>query len=353
MSTLTWHVVTGDFPPVFTGGVAHWTDGVARALSSAGERVVLYARGTHGAGRLGEVAHDARSPLYIRRIRGHRWTLRQGALVARALEPEVAPGDVVLGSTWPVVAGLVELCRKRHVRLGVGVQGSEITMLGGVTPAILHEIASVGRFLAVSRFLAQGCEERGIPAEVIPLPVVPMECRPPPGEGILTVSRLTPLKGVERVLRLGKALGWPVTVVGDGASRSELVELAERTGTDVRFTGRIRRAEVDEHYRRARLFALLSRPDPIGRGAEGLGLAVLEAAAHGVPSVVTSTGGLPEAVGPGLVLPCPDDPVHSAECVLRWLDADQGTRAWEFLRSRHGPQKTVAELRRLLIEGEA
>jgi glycosyltransferase involved in cell wall biosynthesis len=344
MNPTRWHVVTGDFSPFYTGGVAHWSEAVAEELARRGLPVRVHARGAHGTGRLRELAHDLLSDAEIRRIRGHRWSRRQGHLVREALEEEIQEGDIVLATTWPVAANLGPLCEERGCRLGVVVQGSEISTLGFDTPDELLKLAETAVFFAVSSFLARLCEERGIHAEILPAPIRPYTPRPPPGEGLLCVARLTHLKGVERVLALGRVLDCPVTIVGEGPERAALELLAEDLGVPACFLGRVAHEDVARIYREARLFALLSRPDEHGLSEEGLGLVVLEAAAHGVPAVVSPCGGLPEAVGPGLILPSPDDTEQSGERVRAWLNDTRGREAFEYLVEHHGPERTVDAL---------
>ena len=56
----------------------------------------------------------------------------------------------------------------------------------------------------------------------------------------------------------------------------------------------------------ARSPSALPRPDADGSGAEGFGLSLVEAASLGVVPVGCRTGGVPEAVGAGIVLEDPD-----------------------------------------------
>ena len=141
-------------------------------------------------------------------------------------------------------------------------------------------------------------------------------------------------------------------MVGEGSELSSLRRLAAELGVHVRFEGRLSRADTVDRYRKARLVVQLSRRDADGSGAEGFGLVVLEAVAHGAPAVVSGVGGLPEAVGPGLVLGNPDDPGTSARAVLDWLDSGDRIaeqRAW--LAGRHGTGRTVDALLALCQDG--
>ncbi len=349
----TWHIVTGDAPPGFTGGVASWTERVCRGLAERQLEVRLWARGARLRGRGPESRHDLGFPTPVHRLRVHRWNRNQARAVAQALPPFLNAGDVVLASTWPLAPGLVEPCRARGIPLLVAVHGSDVSRLVEA-PAGLRALGDYARFGSVSRFLADRLEALGIRSSVLPSPI-DIEAEPPgleAREGLLVVARCTPLKGIGRALRLAEALGWPATVVGEGPALPELRRLAATLRTPVRFAGRLGWPETVASYRRAALVAQLSRADEDGSGAEGLGLVVLEAVAHGAPAVVSGVGGLPEAVGPGLVLERPDDPPHSAAAVRAWLaDGDPAAdqRAW--LHQHHGVERCVDALRSLSQDG--
>jgi glycosyltransferase involved in cell wall biosynthesis len=80
-------------------------------------------------------------------------------------------------------------------------------------------------------------------------------------------------------------------------------------------------------------------------------MAVLEAAAQGVPVVASAVGGVPELVddgATGLLVP-PGDPVALSGALTRLLsnpaEADRlGRAGWARVRSRHDPSAHVAAL---------
>jgi phosphatidyl-myo-inositol dimannoside synthase len=127
----------------------------------------------------------------------------------------------------------------------------------------------------------------------------------PHGERILlTVTRLHPYKGVDRMLEslpeISRSVpGVKYVVVGVGPDLPRLQELAARLGLEaqVSFSGRLALSEIVELYNLADLFVLLSREEP--PDVEGFGLVFLEAAACGLPAVGGRSGGIPEAVDEG------------------------------------------------------
>ncbi len=113
-----------------------------------------------------------------------------------------------------------------------------------------------------------------------------------------------------------------------------------------RFLGTQPRGVALGHVAQARALLLLPRTTAEGRGAEGLGLVALEAAARGTPTVGCYTGGVPEAVGPGVLLADPDCPdLVPVQALLADPDAGAAVRAW--VATRHGPSAFVRRLETL------
>ena len=127
----------------------------------------------------------------------------------------------------------------------------------------------------------------------------------PRGERLLlTVTRLYPYKGVDRMLESLPAISQAVPnvkylIVGEGPDRQRLEGLSARLGLQahVSFLGRLALSEIVELYNLADLFVMLSREEP--PDVEGFGLVFLEAAACGLPSVGGRSGGIPDAIDEG------------------------------------------------------
>lgn len=145
-------------------------------------------------------------------------------------------------------------------------------------------------------------------------------------DGILYVGRVTPHKGIDRLLR-ALPRGARLTIAGTAghdAGRAEsgygqlLHDLA--AGKDVGFAGRVDEEALPELYRRSQVFVLPS-VDVTCYGksiaiSELLGLSLLEAMASGTPVVASRIGGLPEVVVDGvtgyLVEPRDEDGLRAA-----------------------------------------
>ena len=111
------------------------------------------------------------------------------------------------------------------------------------------------------------------------------------------VARLDPRKGLDVLLEavsqaLHRVPGIEVLIVGDGAERARLIEQSQTLGlhTRVRFVGE--QSDVRPYLAAFDLFAAPSR-------SEGLGIALVEALAAGVPVAGSRVGGIPEVLAEG------------------------------------------------------
>jgi glycosyltransferase involved in cell wall biosynthesis len=173
----------------------------------------------------------------------------------------------------------------------------------GLLPALFD------RFLTVSRFSADAL---GIPparTRVVYGGADPRRFAPDPHlhrDGVLFVGRLTPHKGIDRLIR---ALPdrTRLTVAGTGGHDARPPErdyplLLQRLahGRDVRFRGAVPDADLPGLHRAAAVFVLPTVPvDCYGRRfaiSELLGLSVLEAMATGTPVIASRLDALPEVV---------------------------------------------------------
>ena len=136
-----------------------------------------------------------------------------------------------------------------------------------------------------------------------------------------------------------------LVLAGDGVMREELEHLAGELGVAlrVRFLGAFR--TPPNILRFADVFLLTSR-------SEGMPNSLVEAAAVGVPGVVTAVGGVPS-----LVADIPDNffmadsptPTHVAPLLLGLLERDtrdsvREARAIEYVQRHHSPQQVLNRL---------
>ena len=163
-------------------------------------------------------------------------------------------------------------------------------------PAVLE---AVDRFLVPSGYAAGQVVKLGLPSdrvELLPhyLPAEAFAERSAAAEGgyALLAARLAPEKGVDTAIEAAALAGVPLRVAGDGPAAQDLGALAARTRAPVALLGRLDRAAIDHELRGA---AMLLMPS---RFHEFAGYAALEAMAAGVPVIASTSGALPELVGP-------------------------------------------------------
>jgi len=162
------------------------------------------------------------------------------------------------------------------------------------------------------------------------------------GKIVLSVGRLVPRKGFDRLIRLlpelRKACGdVRLVIAGDGPEEARLRQDAVRDGVDayVRFLIAPERMTLASLYQAADVFALAVRASK--DDVEGFGIVLLEAALFGLPVVSTRVGGVPEAVQDGAtgLLVDPDSEGELFEALKRLLnDADAARRFGEAGRAR-------------------
>jgi glycosyltransferase involved in cell wall biosynthesis len=204
-----------------------------------------------------------------------------------------------------------------------------------------HAAARSDLIIAVSRFTAAQVEQLlGVPPariRVVPhgvhTPANPHAATGEPRDAAAGVSRenLVLFTGAiqrrKNVARLVKAFermpsAWRLALAGasDGygaAVELRAVEQSSRRG-DIDVLGYVPAADLENLYRRARIFAFPSLD-------EGFGMPVLEAMAHGVPVVTSTTSALPEVAGDAALLVNPQD-TDALSAALARLAMDDSLR---------------------------
>ncbi len=332
-----WLLLTQDFPPRFVGGIASWAEDLSLALTEQGEHTIVFAR------RTGDTTgFDRPFAASVHRCPGRSWSRWQGLWMRLAVGHRLTSHDRVIAATWRLATQLLGPIERSGARLAVAFHGSDLTRLETAPPALQRVVSSAHALLPVSRFLADELQRLDLikPGDprlhVLPMPVRTLQPSPT-GTGLICVARQTPLKGIDRAVALAQALSIPITLVGADAPTGPLIHpLGQQT-----------REETRAAIARSAAIVLLPRVDPQGRGAEGLGLALIEAATMGVPGIGCATGGVPEAIGPGLIVSDPDKP--DLDGIRTFLaDASAGQRARTWALDNHGAQHAVSTLQEAL-----
>ncbi|HEY8342267.1 MAG TPA: glycosyltransferase [Calditerricola sp.] len=235
------------------------------------------------------------------RLRARLWSEAVCRLVARYIREQGRP-DVLHAHAllWGGVAA--RRAAARHGIPFVVTEHASQVLTGAVPQWARMQVEAVlrdaERVIAVSRALARELErlapER--PVDVIPNMVddgrftLPPGGRPASPVRFLTVAHLTPIKGIDVLLRafaqVYRGTAVELHVGGDGPQRTELERLAEELGVagQVRFLGALPREAVREAMWQAHAFVLPSH-------AETFGVVLIEAMATGLPVIATRCGG--------------------------------------------------------------
>jgi glycosyltransferase involved in cell wall biosynthesis len=166
-----------------------------------------------------------------------------------------------------------------------------------------------------------------------PPPAQPLETRPE-REGssaedpvmILSIGRAVEKKGHDDLLaalaRLPETLNWRFELIGGGPLQERLKNQAEQLGIARRcvFRGALAQAAVLDAYRRADLFALMSRQAADG-DRDGLPNVLMEAQSQGLAVMATDISAIPELIAPeqnGLLV-APGDIDGAAQALTRLI----------------------------------
>lgn len=371
--------LTTDYPPD-PGGLQTYSHRIARDLPG-GLLACVIVGSRHAAASL---PAPAGAPLLAHRSSGRLgafgWSLRRilSLRLARRM-------DCILHMQWSTALPSLLL---RQVGLGlpyvVLIHGAELldpgrTFLNRLKAKVLAEADAVvaGSRATAELFGRLGFKSRRL--EVIPYgnPMAIREMgrgeenRAPdgtqPGSApraprLVCMHRLVPRKGtallLEALARI-QDLPWSLQVVGRGEEEQALRLRAQELGLSSRiaFQPPVPEAGKPALLDQADLFILPSLPPEGNNHMEGLGLALLEAQARGLPVLAARTGGIPEAVEEGRtgLLFEPGD-AGDLERKLRVLLDDAalrrrlGAAGPEWVRERFDWGKSLARLAGLLRE---
>jgi phosphatidylinositol alpha-1,6-mannosyltransferase len=328
-------LITHEFYPV-RGGIATFTEEIARATASLGYDVEVWAQSAPPA------AEKNDWPFRLRRLplKGSHdlWCQLQLARELVRHRRELRHATVYLPEPGPMMTMMLlqffHAFRPR--RLVLTFHGSEILKFAGsplrrsLAGRLIRRatrISTLTNFTqklllahfpeAADKMLLTPGALRSDFAVVPPKPATPKDKLV-----VLTVGRLHPRKGQLVTLQALQSLAPAVRdrleywIVG-GQSKGNYEEILRaavtlRPDLAVRFFGNIPDDELSDLYDRADIFAMTSVSH--GDSVEGFGLVYLEAAAHGLPVVAHDIGGVSEAVidgATGLLVP-PNRPAQLA-----------------------------------------
>jgi phosphatidyl-myo-inositol dimannoside synthase len=351
-------LVTNDYPPK-VGGIQSYLWELYRRLP-ADEVIVLTRR------HRGWQAFDAEQQHRI--IRPTQPVLVPEPVLARQIRDVVAAERIDLVMYDPAVP-VGALGPRMGLPYGVILHGAEVTIPGRLpgTRAVLGEVlrksslvASAGAYCAAE---AERAARTELPVVIIPPGVDTHRMAPlagedrerarasyglePDAEVVLTLSRLVPRKGMDRLIEAVARLAparprLTLLVAGDGRDRGRLERLATDLEAPVRFLDRVPDNAMAQLYASADVFAMMCRSRWAGLEQEGFGIVFVEAAACGVAQMAGDSGGAAEAVADGqtgVVVNDPRDQLEVAAALSAMLDDDVARAAM----GRASRERAVAE----------
>lgn len=314
-------LITHEFYPV-RGGIATFTEEIARASASLGYNIEVWAQSAPAA------VERPDWPFRLRRLplKGTHdiWCQAQLARELIRHRRELRHATVYLPEPGPMMTMMLlqffHAFRPR--RLVLTFHGSEILKftrsplrrwLAGQLIRRATRISTLTHYtqeLLVAHFPAAAEKIFLTPGALrSDFAVVPPKPASPRKKiVILTVGRLHPRKGQLLTLQALQTLApdvrsrleyWVVGGQSKGNYETQLrAAAAEKPDLAVRFFGNIPDEELSDLYDRADIFAMTSLN--LEHSVEGFGLVYLEAAAHGLPVVAHDVGGVSEAVREGV-----------------------------------------------------
>jgi len=308
-------ITTGIFPPDI-GGPANYVPRIAGWLVERGHRVhvVCWSDGIH--------EDDSKYNFPITRIsRNGSWGLRS----ARTLQAIYRAGknaDVWFVNGLPTESQLLaSLLGKKTLHKIVGDVAWERAIrfnwfhgtiddfqnrkdiFGNYLLTVIRNfpLKLTRRIMVPSQYLAAIVCGWGVPKSNITIiynstdsiPIVTQVSLPPwSGKTVITICRLTPWKGVDRLIDIINSMpDLRIIILGDGPMRGQLEAQAQRLRLNDRviFMGQRPKPEVQAVLKQCDLFVLNST-------YEGLPHVILEAMMIGIPVIATRVGGTPEVV---------------------------------------------------------
>ena len=314
---------TEDFPPDFIGGVAAWAHDLAL---SPRDDVHVFARSSKYAKE-----HDHNFPVPITRMRGRNWG-KHKALWTWFSAKKTNP-DVAIFAHWQLARFAAKALKKRGVKVWAYAHGSDLHP-HRINRSHLRKTAnSIDVWLPVSNSLKARLHSMlpHVNAVVPPMPLQIPEAPPPPTPNgpLMVISRLVKSKNIPQAIDLAQQLNKELIIVGDGPDRERLENYA--LDKPVRFVGRQSRQVCLSFIETASCVVLMSTVNDEQIGDEGLGLCLLEAASRGKGCIGSRSGGIPEAIGAGIVLPPKVENHHIKHIIERLNDENWGIECYKWV----------------------
>lgn len=320
-------LLTHEFPP-YPGGVARFCSSMAAAAARAGFRVTVFAPNHR---RRDSMDYEEARNVEVVRFEGDIFNIKDLSSLKGIVKPLLSrqSWNIVHLADWPMLLAARGI-RSATTERVASFHGSDVMVLKNSWRARLlgsrASLKAVDRYMCNSMFTSTVLTQAfpwisGRSITVAPLGVDGMWFDPPSEAAVsefkrivafdsedrlvLTVARLDARKGhlqtIAALSRLPDAMKVHLKYVCVGACHDlELVEkmqaVARAGRVKLHVTDSLPTALVRAAYSMATVFSLTA--EPMKRRIEGFGLVLLEAAAAGLPAVVTAVHAIPEVVDP-------------------------------------------------------
>lgn len=359
------HVYKDIYPPV-TGGIERHIDSIRRALPDLQHDVLVCGRqlrtrvrktpnGRDTEIHVGEFGRFLSTPL-APTFPYWLWKYARGAIVHLHMPQPVGELSVLLARRRAplVVTYHADIYRQRALLflyrplVKAVLRAADVVITG--SNALKNDSPLIRAAGVTPRVVGYGIDHKSFVPQAVDQALV-AEFRARYGEiHVLSVGRLVPYKGFDRLVAAASALPCSVVIVGDGTSRAALESQILSLGLQdrVHLAGHVDDDRLGAHLVAAGVFVL-----PSWNRAEAFGIALLEAQAAGTPVVATDVGtGTGEAFVPGEtgLMISPNDSRALVEAVTAILgDPDRRATMIEagqrFVREEHSLESMAARLR--------
>ena len=311
-------IVTSEAPPIVSG-ISTCIERLATGLTQRGHRIRVLSstqipRFTLGEWRLSSflaywprIARDLKN-FDVVNVHGPVPTMSDAFLrLSNLLPPHARPAIVYTHHSPIDIPGATRMsARYNKLHESLALRADRI-----VTSSQYYATQHRSRYGPLVRAIPWGVDTRTSSRAFVPRSAAKLR--------VLFVGQMRPYKGVETLLAAVAGQPWlELTLVGEGTELASYQRLADRlSATNVRFTGRLCDAELNDQYCSNDVVVL-----PSVTRAEAFGLVLLEGMAAGCVPLASDLPGVRDVAGPtGVVVP-PGDP-NALRQALRELADDE------------------------------
>ncbi len=360
--TRLYIIVVTEFPPGQTGGIAHWAYNLYKTLRESGKRVVVLTKKTAH-----HKKHNRISDETVVTIKGHDWNKFGWFYVFPKLLPLLLANrnSIVITATWRNAVVLHRFRKVLNFTLFCSARGTDITKTvhppGRKEQKLMRRVLKdVDILIPISRFLdtlvRNSFSELAFRSVIIGNDVnhnlfKPAESREqkyelraklgidPDTPLLITVARMEPFKGLPDLIDTLPAViaavpGMTLLMIS-AIKPPEFQKIHEsivrnQLSKHVLILPPVEHEELPSLYQAADAFVLWSKAvyEPVYQ-EEGFGRTAIEAAACGLPVVVSDTGGQPETVidgKTGYIVPSGNKALLAERLISLLTDHDLATR---------------------------